>query len=156
MRQMFQPTRLSEFEIPLNDMLQALQEPIINLRQFMYPLNAIPLIHRLRNSKNALVRRRLECRIQIIHMKVFVFRKTMHSLPDHSQTFLNSIFESTTYCHYFTYGFHGTTKFTVYPAELTQIPTRYLAYHIIQRRLEESGSGLRNGVLEFKQTISEA
>ena len=40
--------------------------------------------------------------------------------------------------------------------ELAQIPTRYLANHIVQSRFEESACGLCYGVVQVEQTIAQA
>ena len=156
MRQVLQTTQLLEFGIQLNNMLQALQEPIINFRQFMNALHAISFIHRLCDSKNTLVCRCFESRIQIIHTQILILRKTMHALADHTQAFLHGIFECTADSHHFAYRLHGTAEFTIHAAELTQIPTRDLTYHVIQCRFKERRSGLRHRVFQFKQAISKA
>ena len=89
-------------------MSQPLQEPVVDLRQLMNPLHAVAIIHRLRDSENTLVRRRLESGIQIIHAQVFVLREAVHTLSDHAQTFLDGILEGTADSHHLAHGLHRT------------------------------------------------
>ena len=154
MRQVLQTIYLFELGIETDNMLQTLEEPIVNLGQFMYTLHAISFIHSLRYSENALVCRCFKRGIQIIDMEVFILRKSMHSLTNHSETLLDSIFECATNSHYFTYGLHGTTQLAVHAAELTQVPARNLTNNIVQRRFEEGRGRLCHRVFQFKQSVS--
>ena len=80
----------------------------------------------------------------------------MHSLSDHTKTFLNRFFKSASDSHYFTNRFHGRTQFFINPMEFTQIPTRNLTYDIIQCRFEESGSSLGYRVLQVEEPITQS
>ena len=80
----------------------------------------------------------------------------MHALTDHSQALLDSLLERTSDGHHLADRLHGATQLTVHAAELTQVPTRNLTYHIIQGWLEEGGSGLRHRVLQVEEAIAQA
>ena len=77
----------------------------------------------------------------------------MHTLTYHAETLLNRLLEVTTDGHYLADRLHAGAQFLVYTAELAEIPAWYLADYIVECRLEECRSGLRNGVLQFKQSI---
>ena len=137
------------------DVLQFLQEPLVYLRQFMNPVYRITLLHGLGDDKDTLVGRLVQGGIDVVDLQFLVLHKTMHPLTYHAQAFLDGLFESTAYGHHLAYRLHGGTQLAVHTSELTQIPARYLAHHIIQRRLEEGRRCFRHGVFQFKQPVTQ-
>ena len=145
-----------EFRVNADDMLQALQEPAVNLGKFVDTLHAIALIHSLCDGEDALVGRCFQGRVQVIDMQVFVLGETVHALTYHTQAFLDSLFERAADSHHLAHGFHGTAQFAVDAAELAQIPAGNLTNHVIQRGLEEGGGRFGDRVVQFEQPVPQA
>ena len=122
----------------------------------MDALHGVAFVHRLRNRKDTFVRRGFQRGIEVLDMQFLVLRKAVHTLPDHTETFLDRVFESAADSHHFAYGFHGTAEFTIDTTELTQVPTRDLTNDVVQRGFEESRCGLRDGVGQFEQSVSKS
>ena len=97
-----------QFLIHADDVLQTLQEPVVDLRQLMNALHGVAFVHRLRNRKDTFVRRGFQRGIEVLDMQFLVLRKAVHPLPDHTETFLNRVFESAADSHHLAYGFHRT------------------------------------------------
>ena len=93
--------------VNINDMLQFLQEPLINLGQFM---NLVDIIfwqmHRLRNHKNTLVRRFTQSGVDICYFQFLILHKAVHALSDHTQTFLNGFLKCPSDSHHFAHRLH--------------------------------------------------
>ena len=93
--------------IYLADMLQFLEEPAVNLRQFVQTVDGVAAAERLREEEDTLVGRRRERVVEVIHLQGFVLGEAVHALPYHTETFLDGVFESASYRHHLADGFHG-------------------------------------------------
>ena len=144
----------TQTRIGLNDILQTLQEPTVNTREGMNTVDRIALVHSLRDSKDTFVGGGRKGRIQVIHMEGFVLCEAMHTLTNHTQTFLDSVLESATDSHHFADRLHRRTEFTIYATELGQVPTRNLADYIVECRFKESRGSLGNAVVEFEESVA--
>ena len=78
----------------------------------------------------------------------------MHSLSDHAQPLLNGLFKVTSNSHYLAHRLHGRAEFLIHTMELGQIPTRYLADHIVKGRFKECRSGLCYRVFQFEEAVA--
>ena len=87
----------------VHDVHQLLQEPLIDLRQFVHLINGISGTESFGYDKNTLVRRFTERLVYIRDNKFLIFHETMHPLSYHTQTFLNGFFKSTADSHHFAY-----------------------------------------------------
>ena len=134
----------------VHDIHQLLQEPFINLSQFVHLIDGVAGTKRFRDHENTFIGRFTQGFVNVGDNQFFVLHKTMHSLSDHTKPFLNRFFKSASDSHYFTNRFHGRTQFFINPMEFTQIPTRNLTYDIIQCRFEESRSSLGYRVLQIE------
>ena len=56
-------------------MLEFIKEPTVNLRQIMYLINGITLVHSLRNDEDTLVSRLTERCIKVGNLQLFVLYK---------------------------------------------------------------------------------
>ena len=98
---------LLQLMLQVNNMLQALQEPHINLGQFLNALHAVSLFQSLGNCEYTQVGRVLQFVIQVLELRVVVAHETMHTLSDHSQTFLYHFFKRAANRHDFAYRLHA-------------------------------------------------
>ena len=80
----------------------------------------------------------------------------MHTLTNHSQALLDGFLERTAYRHHLAHTLHARSQLVIHTMELRQVPTRNLAYHIVESRFEECTRGLGDRVLQIKQAISQA
>ena len=67
-------------------------------------------------------------------MEFVITYETMHTLPNHTKTFLNDFFERAPDRHDLTYRLHARTDFTRYTGKLRQVPTRDLTDIIVKLR----------------------
>ena len=137
------------------DVLQLLQEPLVNLRQIMYLVDGVSLCHCLCNDEDTLVGRLLQGFVDIFDYKFLVLDETVHSLSDHAQTLLDSLFEGASDGHHLTYALHAAAQLSIHTTELSEVPTGYLTYHIVKSRLKECAGGLCHRVLQLKQAVSQ-
>ena len=120
--------------LDVNDMLQSLKEPYVNLCKFFYALHAISFLKSLRNGKDTKVGRILQLVVEILKRGVVVAHESVHALPDHSQAFLYHLLKRTSDGHDFAYRLHRRTYQTAYSGKLGKVPAGYLAYHVVELR----------------------
>ena len=103
----------------LHDIHQLLQEPFINLSQFVHLIDGVASAKRFRDHENTFIGRFAQGFINVGNNQFFVLHKTMHSLSDHTKTFLDSFFKSASDSHHFTHRFHRRTQLSIYTVEFT-------------------------------------
>ena len=140
----------------LHDIHQFLKEPFINLSQFVYLIDGVAGTKSLRDNKNTFISRFAQSLVDVGNNQLLVFYKSVHSLPDHAEPFLDSFFKSATNSHHLTDRFHRRSQFFIYTVEFTQIPTWNLTYNIIQCRFEESRSSLCYRVLQVEESVTQS
>ena len=86
--------------------LQAVQEPLVNLGQFIDAVNGVTLGESLADSEQTLVGRLLECLVQIIELDALVLNESVHALADHADTLLDNLLKATADRHNLTYRLH--------------------------------------------------
>ena len=84
-------------------MLQALQEPDVNLGQLFDALNGITFLQSLCNGKDTQVGGVLQFVVQILELGVVVAHESVHALSDHTQSLLDHLLERTSDGHDLTY-----------------------------------------------------
>ena len=132
--QFFERVILLQFVLDVNDMLQALQEPYVNLCQFLDALHGISLFESLCNSEDTQVGGVLQFVVEIVETGVVVTHKSVHSLTNHAQSLLYHLLKRATYCHNLANRLHRRTDKTAHSGKLGQVPTGNLAYHIVELR----------------------
>ena len=142
--------------IGLHDSVKFLQEPLVDLRQFMYLVDGISGTECFRDNKDAGIGRFMERLVDVGDHQLLVFHEAVHALSDHTQTLLNRLFEGTTNRHHLAHRFHARPQFACHTVELAQIPTRDLADHIIESRFEESACRLRHRVFQVEQAVTQS
>ena len=140
----------------LHNIHQFLKEPFINLSQFVYLIDGVAGTKSLRDNKNSFISRFAQSLVDVGNNQLLVFYKSVHSLSNHAEPFLDSFFKSTTDSHHLTDRFHRRSQFFIYTVEFTQIPTWNLTYNIIQCRFEESRSSLCYRVLQVEESVTQS
>ncbi len=92
--------------VDVDDMLQLLEEPLVNLSQFMDIVNGISLVHSLRDDEDTLVCRFTKGGVDIRNLKFLVLNEAVHTLTDHTETLLDSFLEVAADSHYLTDRLH--------------------------------------------------
>jgi len=77
-----------QFQIRLHYTIKLLKEPSVNASQFMNLINCISSPKCFRNNEYTTISRFSKCLIYIWNHQFFVFDKAMHSLANHTKTFL--------------------------------------------------------------------
>ena len=120
--------------LQVNDVLQALQEPHVDLGQFLNALYGITLFQSLGNRKDTQVGGVCQSVVQVVELRVVVAHETVHALTNHSQTLLDHLFERTADGHNLADRLHRRANLTAHTHEFGQVPTRNLADHIVEAR----------------------
>ena len=92
--------------IDVDDVLELLEEPLVDLCKFVNLVDGIALVHSLRDDKHALVGRLAQSCVDIFDLKLLVLNEAVHTLTDHAQTLLDSLLEVATDSHYLAYRLH--------------------------------------------------
>ena len=145
-----------QFLVGAVNVVELLEEPAVNLRQFMDLVDGITLVESLFDDEDSLVGGCLECGIHIVNLQFVVSDESVHALSNHTQTLLDNLFEGASDGHHFAYGFHAAAEFAVHSAEFSKVPAGNLAYAVVKCRLEECGGGLCHGVLQVEESVAES
>ena len=92
--------------INVDDMLQLLEEPLVNLSQLVDIVNGISLVHSLRDDEDTLVCRFTKSSVDIRNLEFLVLNEAVHALTDHTETLLDSLLEVAADSHYLTDRLH--------------------------------------------------
>ena len=120
--------------LQIYDVLQTLQEPHVNLRQFLDALDGVTLFQRLSDGEDTQVGRISQLLVEVLELRVVVAHESVHTLTDHSQSLLYHLLEAATDTHDLTHRLHRRTDLTAHTSKLRQVPTRYLTDHIVELR----------------------
>ena len=82
--------------------MQFLQEPLVDFSQLMYLVNGITSPESLTDNEDTTIGRFSQSLINIWKNQFLIFYKAMHALSDHTKSFLNGFFKSTSDSHDFT------------------------------------------------------
>src|ERR1700758_648463 len=74
-----------------------------------------------------------------------------HSDVQHAQRPLDDLWESAVNSHHLAHALHLAADAHGGPAKLDQVPTRDLAYQVVERGLEEGGGAAGNGVRDLRE-----
>ena len=142
--------------VNIDDMLELIEEPAVNLRQVVNLVHSIAFVHGFGDDEDTLVGRLTERLVDIGNLQFLVLNESVHALANHAETFLDSFLKVTADSHHLTYRLHAGTELLVYAAELAKVPARYLADYVVESRLKECRCSLGDGVLQFKETIAQS
>ncbi len=81
--------------VDVDDMLQLLEEPLVNLGQVVNALDGVALVHSLCDDEHTLVGR-LSAKLSSISSisSLLVLYEAVHALTNHTKTLLDSLLES--------------------------------------------------------------
>ena len=123
--------------------------------QLMYPFNAVTLLERCRYSEDAGIRWIGEVVVKVLCLIAFAAYKAVCPLTYHPETLLQRLLEVAADGHHLSDALHARTEFARHAVELAQVPTRNLADHIVQRRLEKRRRSARNGIFQLEQAVAQ-
>jgi len=139
--------------VAVNDVLDLVQEPLVDLAQLVNPVNRVTLVkHSLADGQPAAISRVLQDVVEVLEM---VTLKTNVPRVDLANGLLEGLLEGTANSHDLTNRLHGTANVAVDVLELAQIPAGDLGDNVIQRRLEVCGGGLGHSVGKLGQGVAE-
>ena len=119
-------------------------------------IDGISGTERFGDNEDTGVGRFMECLVDVGYHQLLVFYETMHALSDHTQPFLDRLFEGAPDRHHLAHRFHARPQLTSHTMKLTQIPARDLADHIVENRFEESTCRLRHRVFQIKKAVTQS
>ena len=115
-------------------MLQALQEPHIDLCQLLDALDGVTLFESLGDGKDTEVSRVSQLFVEVIELRMIVAHEAVHALSDHAQTLLDHLLKRAADTHNLAHGLHRRTDLTAHACKLRQVPAGDLADHIVELR----------------------
>ncbi len=139
----------------VHNIAELVEEPAVDFCEFVYAVHGHAVLHGIGDYEDAAVGRALEGALDVVDYRRAVAGEAVHSLADHAQAFLESLFKCASDGHYFAHRFHGRTDVPVYAMELAKVPTGYFHHHIVQGGLEECRGALGYRVGEFEKTETE-
>ena len=92
--------------LQIHDVLQTLQEPHVDLRQFFDTLNGVTLFECLGDGEDTQVSRISQLLVEVVELRVVVAHETVHTLTDHTQTLLHHLLETAADTHNLTHRLH--------------------------------------------------
>ena len=116
----------------VNDILQFLDEPRINFGQFVDAVDGVTLFQSLSDGEDTQVGWVGQLFVKVVELRVVVAHKTVHTLTNHTQTFLDEFLESATDGHDFTHRLHAGANLTAHTHELGQVPTWNLTDEVVE------------------------
>jgi len=144
---------LLEFVGAVDDVLDLVEEPFVNLAQVVDLVNRVAFVkHSLANGEPAAVSRVLE---DVINVVKVITLKTGELGVNHADSLLERFFESTADSHDFTDGLHGRANVTVDVLELAQVPTGHLGDDVIKRGLEVGSGRASDGVGKLRKSVTQ-
>ena len=130
--QFLQLVVLLQLVLQVDDVLQTLQEPDVNLGQLLDTLYSVAFLQSLCDSKDAQVGRILQGVVQVVELGVVVAHETVHALTNHTETLLNHLFERASDRHNLTNRLHAGANLTAHTSKLGKVPTRNLTNHVVE------------------------
>ena len=88
-----------QFPVRLMYFIKLLQEPTVNLCQFMNLIDGVTCIECLFNNKDTLVGRLFQSLVHIVNLEFLVVNKTVHALANHAQALLDNLLKGATDGH---------------------------------------------------------
>ena len=118
----------------IDDILQLIQEPGVDLGQLIDTLHAVTLHQSLCHSEDTQVGRVRQLLLQVVEVDVVVAYKSVHTLANHTQTLLHDLLKALTNRHDLADRLHAGANLTAHAHELGQVPARDLHNHVIYLR----------------------
>ena len=123
-----------QFVLVVHNVLHALDEPFVYLRQLFDAVHSIALFECLCKGKDAEVGRVGEFLIEVLELHMVVANEAVHALTNHSQALLQHLLEAAANAHNLSDGLHAGANLATHTRELGEVPARYLADEVVERR----------------------
>ena len=94
---------LLQFYVGVENVLQLLQEPLVNLCEVVDLVDGVAAMKGFLHHQYTLISWCLEGSFHIVNFQLLIADKTMKTLSDHAKPLLDSLFEGATDCHHFTH-----------------------------------------------------
>ena len=120
------------FEI--HDVLHLPDEPRVYFREFVDTFDGIALFESLRDGEDAQVCGVGKLVVEVVEARVVVAHEAVHALSYHSQSLLQNLLEGASDGHNLPDGLHRRADLTADAGKLGEVPSRNLAYHIVEVR----------------------
>ena len=127
--------------LQVDNVLQALQEPDVNLRQLLDAFHGIAFFQRLGDSEDTQVCGVGQLVVEVFEAGVVVAHEAVHALANHAQAFLYHFLERASDGHNLAHGLHGGTNQAADAGKLGQVPAGNLANHVVQAWCHVGGTG---------------
>ena len=118
--------------LQVDNVLQTLQEPDVDLRQLLNALNGITLFEGLSDGEDTKVGWIGKFLIEVLEFRMVITHEAVHTLTDHTQTLLHHLLEAASNRHNLTHRLHRRTDLTAYTSKLSEVPTGNLTNHIVE------------------------
>ena len=92
--------------LQVNDMLQSLQEPHVDLCQQLDALDGVTLLECLGDGEDTEVGGVGKFLLEVVELRVVVAHESVHALTDHAQTLLDHLLDAAADTHDLTNGLH--------------------------------------------------
>ena len=131
---------------------------LVNLRQVVDLVDGVALlVHGVRDHEETHIGRFLQHTVHLLDgLTLDVSLETPPPRVDLANSLLKTLFERASDSHNLADTLHSRSDFSTNMSELGEIPLGDLRDNVVQRRLEASGGGLRNGVRKCRQSIAES
>src|SRR3569833_388767 len=142
-------------ELPgaVDDVLELVQEPLVNLCQFVDTIDRVVFVkHGLADRQPPPVARVLELKVKIGKLIALEADNSRVYLAD---CLLEGLLDRPANGHDFADRLHGASDISLDVLELGKVPTRDLGDDVIERGLEIGRCGLGDGIGEFWQAVAE-
>ena len=118
--QVFQLVVLLQLVLQVDDVLQSLQEPYVNLRQLLDALHGVALFQSLCDGEDAQVGGVGQLVVEVVEAGVVVAHEAVHALANHAQALLNHLLEGAADGHDFAHRLHDEPMRRLTPANLVR------------------------------------
>ena len=135
-------------------MLQTLQEPDVNLGQFLNTFYSITFFKSLSNSEDTQVGRICQLIVKVVELRMVIAYESMHALSDHTETLLDHLLKGTANGHNLAHRLHRRTNQTADTSEFGEVPARNLTDHIVEL-WRNIGTGGRSHLTNLVERIAE-
>ena len=92
--------------VDVDDVLQFFQKPLVDLREFVYLVDGISLVHGLRDDEHTLVGGFAKGGINVVNFQFLVLNEAVHALANHTQSLLYCLFKVSADGHNLANRFH--------------------------------------------------
>ena len=132
--ELFQLVEGHELVLQVDDALESLEEPHVDLGELLDALDGVTLLQGLSDGEDAQVGGVLQGVVEVVEAGVVVAHESVHALSDHAQTLLDHLLEGTSDRHDLAHRLHARADVSAHAGKLSEVPAGYFANHIVELR----------------------